>query len=179
MFPDFQTSRFLFRQIVPEDQPFIFEGLSHPQVIPHYGVHYKTLEETSLQMHYYNQLWNEQTGAWWKIVDRWTFEKVGAVGYNNYSSLHKKCEVGYWLLPQHWHKGIMSEALAQVISYLFNEKKMHRIEALIEEGNVLSCKVVEKAGFTMEGTLRDYEQKNNRYISLRMYSLLATDIKTV
>lgn len=175
MFPELTTSRFLLQEILPEDQPFIYEGLSNAQVIPFYGVQYKTLEETTAQMHYYSRLWRDGTGAWWKIVDRRTFEKVGAVGFNNYVLQHNKCEIGYWLLPQHWGKGIISEALQQIIVFLFNVWKVHRIEALVEVDNSNSCKVAQKAGFKYEGTLRDVELKNGRYISLRMYSLLATD----
>lgn len=177
MFPELQTNRLLLQQILPQDQPFIFEGLSHPHVIPHYGVQYKTLEETAAQMQYYSRLWKDQSGAWWKIVDRWTFEKVGAIGYNNYNALHHKCEVGYWLLPQHWGNGFVSEALQRMIAYLFAEKQVHRIEALVEEGNRPSCRVAEKAGFTLEGILRDFEWKNDRFISLRLYSLLSSDLK--
>jgi ribosomal-protein-alanine N-acetyltransferase len=176
MFPELQTTRFLLRKIQPADQPFIFEGLSHPQVIPHYGVQYKTLEETTLQMQYYSRLSKEQTGTWWKIVDRATFEKVGAIGYNNFSVQHNKCEIGYWLLPPYWRKGIIAETLAAMLAYLFDIKKVNRIEALVEEGNTASCKVAQKAGFTLEGVLRDYERKDNRYISLRLYSLLAADV---
>ena len=177
MYPEFQTSRFLLQQILPKDQPFIFEGLGNPQVIPFYGVQYNTVEETIAQMHYYDRLWRDGTGGWWKIVDKKTAEKMGAVGFNNYILQHAKCEVGYWLLPQHWGKGIISEALPEIIAYLFNHKKTHRIEALVEEGNNKSCNVAQKARFTMEGILRDYEIKNGRYISLRMYSLLASDAK--
>lgn len=175
MFPELYTERFLLQEILPEDQPFIFEGLSHPQVIPHYGVQYKTLDETSAQMQFYSGLQREGTGTWWKIVDRWGFEKVGAVGFNNYTAQHRKCEVGYWLLPQYWGKGIVSEVLQKLIRYLFEEKAVHRIEALVEEENEASCKVALKAGFILEGTMRDCEFKNGRYINLRLYSLLSTD----
>lgn len=177
MFPELHTSRFLLQQILPEDQPFIFEGLSHPQVIPFYGVQYKTLQETSAQMQYYNQLWKEGTGAWWKIVDAKSFEKLGAIGFNNYSAQHHKCEIGYWLLPQYWRKGIIAEALQKMIAYLFTQRALHRIEILAETGNNASANVGLKAGFLPEGTLRDYELKNGRYISLRLFSLLSSDWK--
>jgi ribosomal-protein-alanine N-acetyltransferase len=174
MFPELVTKRFLLQEILPEDQPFIFEGLSHPQVIPYYGVQYKTLEETSAQMQFYSQLQKEGTGLWWKIVDAWTFEKVGAAGFNNYNAQHRKCETGYWLLPQHWGKGIVSEVLPAIIEYLFETKNLHRIEALVEVGNESSCKVLRKAGFELEGTLRECEWKDGRFISLLLYSLLPT-----
>jgi ribosomal-protein-alanine N-acetyltransferase len=175
MFPELQTERYLLQQIVPEDQPFIFEGLSHPEVVPYYGVQYKTLEETRVQMVYYDQLWRSGKGTWWKIKDRNTSQNVGAIGFNNYESLHLKCEIGYWLLPSFWGRGIVTEVFPAVIRYLFDVKKVHRIEALIEVENKASCSVAERAGFTLEGTLRDYERKNNRFISLFLYSLLATD----
>ena len=177
MVPQLQTSRFSLQNILPEDQPFIFEGLSHPHVIPFYGVQYKTLEETSAQMQYYNQLIKNGEGLWWKIVDQQTGEKKGAIGYNNFSAQHNKCEVGYWLLPRFWGQGIITEVLQKVIAYLLDEKGLHRIEALVETGNDLSCRVAEKAGFQLDGTMRDCERKEGRYISLHMYSLLATDRK--
>lgn len=175
MFPELQSERFLLQQILPDDQPFIFEGLSHPEVIPFYGVQYKTLEETRVQMVYYGQLWLSGKGTWWKLVDKTTFEKVGAIGFNDFDSVHLKCEIGYWLLPQFWGKGIITEVFKTVIQYLFTVKKVHRIEALIEVENKASCAVAERAGFVREGTLRDYEFKNGQFISLFLYSLLATD----
>lgn len=78
------------------------------------------------------------------------------------------------MLPQYWGKGIVSEVLPRVIEYLFETKNLHRIEALLEAGNDSSCQVLRKVGFKLEGTLRDYEIKNGRFISLLLYSLLST-----
>jgi ribosomal-protein-alanine N-acetyltransferase len=177
MFPELSTKRLLLQQILPEDQPFIFKGLSHPNVIPYYGVQYKTLEETRVQMVYYGQLWRNGTGAWWKITDNKTADKLGAIGYNNYNAQHNKCEIGYWLLPQYWGRGIASEALQRLLGYLFDRIGLHRIEALVEVENLASGNVARNAGFTLEGVLRDYERKDDRYISLQVYSLLQPEWK--
>ncbi len=175
MSPSLQTERFWLQQIVPDDQPFIFQGLSHPQVIPFYGVRYYSLEATRAQMNYYRALEQSGSGYWWKIVEKQTYERVGAIGFNNYHAQHRKAEIGYWLLPQYWGKGIMTEVLQALIQYLFRDKKLHRVEALIEEGNAASIKVAEKSGFVLEGKMRDYEIKDGRFISLLIYSLLASD----
>lgn len=177
MFPQLATRRFLLQQIVTDDQAFIFEGLSHPEVIPFYGVRYHTFEGTGIQMDYYQNLWQKELGAWWKIVDAENFEKLGAIGFNNHNKLHHKCELGYWLLPQHWGKGIISEAMKELTAYLFETHGVHRIEALIETENERSIKAAQRCGFQHEGTLRDYEKKEDRFISLYVYSLLATDKK--
>ena len=178
MFPELHTQRFLLKRIMSEDQAFIFEALSHPEVIPYYGVQYKTFDDTKVQMDYYDGLWREKTGIWWKIINRVTAEPVGACGMNYYNAIHEKAEIGYWLMPKYWKKGIMPEVLPVMISHLFKHWKLHRLEAVIEEGNDTSTRLAEKLGFQFEGKMRESEIKNGRRINLLMYSLLGSDNKT-
>ncbi|HEU4471517.1 MAG TPA: GNAT family protein [Flavisolibacter sp.] len=172
-FPQLFAGRFLLEEIGPEDQAFIFEGLSHPKVIPYYGVQYASFDETGAQMEFYASLRRDGTGTWWKIVDQASGQKLGAVGYNNYQPAHRRAEIGYWLLPAFWGKGIVTEVLPVLLHYLFEEIRVHRIEAMVETANSASAKLLQKLGFTLEGSLRDYEIKNGRYISLEVYSLLS------
>jgi [ribosomal protein S5]-alanine N-acetyltransferase len=172
MFPELASARYLLQQINPSDQQFIFEGLSDPQVIEFYGVSFSSFESTAQQMEFYDSLIREGSGTWWKVVDRQTGERTGAIGFNNYQPKHKKAEVGYWLLPSFWGKGIIGEVLPIVINYLRKQYNIHRIEALIEDGNDRSCKALEKAGFIHEGLQRDCEIKNGKYISLHVYALI-------
>ena len=176
MFPELTTGRYLLQEIKDEDQAFIFEGLSHPQVIPYYGVSYQTFEATKAQMDFYRDMYVNNTGSWWKIVSRDGGEKVGAVGFNNYNKQHNRAELGYWLLPKFWGQGIVTEVLPVVIDFIFHQKRVHRIEALVETGNTGSEKVLRRLGFTYEGCMRDCEIKNGAYISLSIFSLLSTDV---
>src|SRR4051812_1845689 len=89
MFPVLATPRFILRQIVGTDQPVIFEGLSHPEVTRYYGVSYATLEATSAQMDFYNDLLLDKTGVWWAICHKETpDEMIGACGFNYYDATH-------------------------------------------------------------------------------------------
>lgn len=175
MFPELQSTRFLLQQFMPGDLDFVFEGLSHPDVIRYYGVNFNSLEATKIQMEWYNNLLTEKTGIWWKIVSQQTNEKLGAIGMNNYQQQHKKTEIGYWLLPGYWKQGVVSEVLPVVIDHLFSKEGIHRIEALVEDGNDSSCKVLLKAGFIYEGKMRECEIKNGQYINLLIFSMLSTD----
>ncbi|HEX2629599.1 MAG TPA: GNAT family protein [Chitinophagaceae bacterium] len=175
MFPQLSTNRFLLQQIKSPDQQFIFKGLSHPEVIPYYGVHYDSFEATAAQIEWYEKIWNERTGCWWKIVNKETNEPIGACGMNYYNVAHEKAEIGYWLLPEYWGQGAMSEVWPVVLDHLFSNWKLHRLEAVVEEGNASSTKLSEKLGFKYEGTLRASEIKNGKRLNLLMYSLLATD----
>ena len=177
MFPELATSRFFLQRILADDQAFIFKGLSDPRVIPFYGVQYSSYEATKAQMEFYDEIWEKGTGCWWKIVDKQTLEPAGACGINSYRSLHEKAEVGYWLLPAFWKKGIMQEVVPVMINHVFSHWKLHRLEAVIEAGNETSRKLCEKLGFIYEGILRESEIKNGKRISLLMYSLLSTDLR--
>ncbi|RYZ27354.1 MAG: N-acetyltransferase [Chitinophagaceae bacterium] len=172
MFPELTTERLLLQQVRPEDQQFIFEGLSHPEVIPFYGVRYDSFEATKTQMDWCRKIYEEGTGISWKIVDKQTKESLGDISVYFYKAEHKKAEVGFWLLPQHQYKGIAIEALQAVIHYWKTEKGLHRMEAFVEEGNIASGKLLEKGGFQYEGKMKDCEIKNGTYISLLVYGLI-------
>lgn len=169
------TDRFLLQEIHADDQAFIFEGLSDPLVITYYGISYKTLEATKEQMDFYKDMQLNDTGTWWKIVEKGTGNRVGAIGYNNFNKQHARAEIGYWLLPAFWGQGIVGDVLPAMIQHMFQARKIHRIEALVETGNAASNKVLERVGFTYEGLMRDCEIKNGKYISLSVYSLLSSD----
>ena len=175
MFPELTTERLLLQEIKPEDQAFVFEGLSHPDVIPFYGVRYDSFDATKAQMDWYRQLTEQGSGLAWKMVTKQKGEKIGVIATYAYKPDHNKAEVGFWLLPTFWSKGYAAEALQAVIAYWKKEKLLHRMEAFVEEGNTASSKLLEKSGFQYEGTMHDCEIKNGAYISLRIYALILTE----
>jgi ribosomal-protein-alanine N-acetyltransferase len=174
MFPTLSTERFLLERVLPEDQQFIFEGLSHPDIIQFYGVRYKTFEDTKKQMAWYEKSYNEGAGGPWKIVDKISGEKIGVVAYYKFDPQHRKAEVGFWIFPQYWNKGIATETLKAVIEYCQKQKGIHRLEAFVEDGNLASSRVLEKLGFAHEGKFRECEMKNGRFIDLNVYGLITS-----
>lgn len=172
MFPPLNTPRLFLQQILPEDQSFIFEGLSDPDVIRFYGVSYDTFQSASVQMEWYEQMLKEGSGVAWKIVDRESKKAMGVVAVYLYKPAHKRAEVGFWILPQFWNRGYASEALRAAIDYWRIEKLLHRMEAFVEEGNNASKRILEKAGFIYEGTMKDCEIKNGKFISLQIFGLI-------
>ena len=67
----------------------------------------------------------------------------------------------------------MSEACQRVIDHGFEQLGLHRIEATCLPRNAGSSRVMEKAGMTFEGVLRDYVQKEGQFEDLAMYSIIA------
>lgn len=71
----------------------------------------------------------------------------------------------------------MTEAVKQICEYIFSESDIIRIYAEPFAYNKASCRVLEKAGFQYEGTLRCNALKNGKVIDMKMYSLLKEVIK--
>ena len=69
----------------------------------------------------------------------------------------------------------MTEAVKQMCTHVFENSDIIRIFAEPFATNTGSCRVLEKAGFTLEGTLRQNAVKNGRVMDMRMYSLLRDD----
>ncbi|WP_126971427.1 GNAT family N-acetyltransferase [Gynurincola endophyticus] len=173
--PIIRTDKIMMRPFEDTDLEQVFNGLSNPDVIRYYGVSYDSLEACKEQMQWYKQLQENNTGAWWAICSLDNKVFYGASGISGYSKQHHKAEIGYWLLPEFWGRGIITTAAALVCLYAFELFALHRIEAIIEPQNASSKKVMHKLGFQYEGTMRDAEIKNGQYIDLEMYSKLITD----
>ncbi|TCC93516.1 N-acetyltransferase [Pedobacter frigiditerrae] len=172
VFPNFLEEGFQLRQIVDEDINKIFLGLSHPDIVKYYGVNYSSLYDTQEQMKWFAELEESGTGIWWAINSPQNSDFYGAIGLNNLSKIHQKAEIGFWLLPEYWGKGIMKIAVDLVCNYAFKELKLHRIEALVETENKNSKNLLNKLSFNHEGTFIDYEIKNGNFISLDCYAKL-------
>jgi len=173
MFPELITKRLLLRKIIPSDQSAIFKGLSDPAVTKYYGVSYNSFEAAAEQMKFYDDLLKDDTGIWWAVCLReQPADMIGACGFNYVNRQHKKMEIGYWLLPAYFGKGIMTEAVPPIIKYAFSSMDIHRIEAVVETGNDDSTKLLKKLNFTYEGALADSEIKNGKFISLQYWAIL-------
>ncbi len=171
-FPELRTPRFRLDQLVPADKRKVFEGLSNAQVIRYYGVSYDTLDATQRQMDWYNELWQTGTGRWWAIRVRGDRELIGACGFSNGQVIHRRAELGFWLLPAFWRTGVMSEALPVVLHHGFTDMNLHRVEAFVETDNKASRRLLHKLGFIHEGTMRDFEIKNGKFLSLEVWARL-------
>jgi [ribosomal protein S5]-alanine N-acetyltransferase len=174
-FPNITTDRLLLRQIVDSDIDNIFKGLSHPDIIKYYGVNFQTLEATKEQMTFYADLESNETGIWWAVcsLDGKTF--YGAGGLNSLSKEHKKAEIGFWLLTGFWGQGIMKEAMPLICNYGFDKLGLHRIEGFVETNNGNCKTAMAKLDFRHEGTMKDCEIKNGKFISLDIYAKTKND----
>lgn len=169
-FPILKTERLLLRQFVDNDLENVFKGLSHPDIIKYYGVSYQTFEATKEQMSFFADLEKNETGIWWAVcsLDNQTF--YGAGGLNSLNKEHKKAEIGFWLISNFWGGGIMKEAMPLICNYGFENLGLHRIEGFVESENKNCKNAMAKLDFQYEGTMKECEIKNGKFISLDIYA---------
>jgi ribosomal-protein-alanine N-acetyltransferase len=133
----------------------------------------------------------EETGRWlkhlakttspydylaWAVAEKRGDRCIGMVNYHHREARNAKLEIGYILAPAQQGRGLMTEAVAALVAYCFDELAVHRIEALIHPDNAASIRLVERLGFLCEGgPLRDRWRRDDGYMSVMMYALIAGD----
>lgn len=102
---------------------------------------------------------------------------IGVVSADNLElGATHKAEIGYWLARQYWGKGIMTDAVKAYANYAFEELGLLKLVAHVFEVNVGSARVLEKAGFKLEGRLRKHFRKDGNLYDARIYGLLKEDL---
>lgn len=114
-----------------------------------------------------------------KAVRFWIFEKtnpehiIGTISFFNIThSIYDRCETGYKLDPDYWHKGYAKEALQKGISIMFYELNLHRIEAYVMEENTASIYLLKSLQFQHEGTTRQSIRIRGKWEDHMLFALL-------
>lgn len=98
---------------------------------------------------------------------------IGSIAVFRQQNIHRQTgEMGYYIAEEFWGKGIMTDAVKQICQYVFQHSDILRIYAEPFAYNMGACRVLEKAGFQYEGTLRSNAVKNGKVIDMKMYSLI-------
>jgi RimJ/RimL family protein N-acetyltransferase len=80
-------------------------------------------------------------------------------------------EIGYWLFPRARGRGVATKLARALAEYAFT-LGIQRVAAYVEVGNVLSERVLERAGFTREGIIRSLPQSAGHRVDKTIFSLL-------
>lgn len=96
---------------------------------------------------------------------------IGSISATRCANIHfRTAELGYYLGEPYWGKGFATEAVRQICDYIYRNTDIIRIFAEPFAYNTASCRVLEKAGFQLEGLLRSNAVKNGRILDMKMYA---------
>ena len=100
---------------------------------------------------------------------------VGSIGVFRKENIHfRTAEIGYYLAETHWGMGIGTSALMQACDTIFATTDILRIFAEPFAENAASCRILEKAGFVVEGIMRQNAVKNGNVLDMKLYAKIKT-----
>ena len=98
---------------------------------------------------------------------------IGSISVARGQNIHFcTAELGYYIAEPYWGRGFASCAVRQVCDHVFAHSDLLRIFAEPFADNAASCRVLEKAGFQLEGTLRKNAVKNGEVLDMKLYALV-------
>lgn len=97
---------------------------------------------------------------------------IGGIGLKARDDIHHRTmEIGYWICEDYWYRGIATEVVSAFSNWTFdNFDHLVRLEAEVFEGNLASCRVLEKSGFEFEGRQRAAIEKMGIVMDTFTYS---------
>ena len=149
-----RTERLLLRPFRADDAQQAYENwLSDPEVAKYLTWQpYESVELARAVLAAWEKgSANPEVYHWAIVLDG---EVVGDISVVSMNEKQESCQTGYCLSRKHWGKGIMTEAYAEVLRFLFEEVGVYRVAASHAAQNVGSGKVMEKCGLAFEGVAR-------------------------
>ncbi|MDR9750411.1 GNAT family N-acetyltransferase [Pseudomonas sp. SZMC_28357] len=142
------TERLSLRTMVEADWPLFLRLHSEPQTMQYV---FGEIAEEQIRKGFEHRLpaWSPQSDHWLCLVvsDTASGVELGVSGFRIMSPGH--AEVGCLLLPEHQGKGFGTESRLAIIDYA-REIGLDSLESTVTDGNIASCKVLEKCGFQFQ-----------------------------
>ena len=109
----------------------------------------------------------------WGIVWKESNKVVGMIAVFDIQNA-RMGDIAYRVNPEYWNMGITTEALKEVVRFIFENTEMDRLNGRADVRNIASNKVMEKCGFKKEGTVRQGKMVSV-YCDYHIYGMLRAD----
>ena len=103
-------------------------------------------------------------------------QAVGGIGIHPQDDIHRRnAELGYWLAEPFWGKGIVSDAIKQILDFAFSTYDIDRVFARPFGTNIPSQRVLEKNNFTLEAKFENVLIKEGEILDELIYGFRRKD----
>ncbi|KHA58989.1 acetyltransferase [Vibrio variabilis] len=146
-----ESSNLIMRSIQESDWS-LFERLHQDEEVIKYAFDKPSKEEIRARFNSRLPLWRWGSQHWLCLVikDKATGNTVGVTGLCHSETKTECVEVGYLLLPEFHGKGMGTESLLALVKYAKQHFPIETFNAIVTDGNIASCKVLEKVGFQLK-----------------------------
>ena len=172
-----QTERLILRRFTINDIEVAFRNWTSDDKVTEYlrWPTHKDISITESVIKDWIENYKNSSFYQWAIVPKDINEPIGTISVVDMDERIGKVHIGYCIGSEWWNKGYTSEAFSAIISFLFDEVKVHRIESQHDPDNLSSGKVMKKCGLKYEGTLRKADWSNKGIVDACIYGLLSED----
>ena len=176
--PVLETERLILRKMTPDDAEAVFAYASDPETTRYviWETH-RSLGDSRAFLELIASKYGRGGEPEWGIVYKGDYRFVGTCGFVNWEPGHDRAELGYVISRAYWGRGLSSEAVRAMISFGFARMDLNRIEARCIAENAASARVMEKAGMTYEGTVRQRERIKGAYRDIKLYAILKDEYR--
>ena len=172
-----ETERLILRKFIINDVENMFKNWANDNDVTKYLVwssHQdlnvsKSVIETWIENYKKNDFYN------WGIILKEINEPIGSIGVVGQNDNIKMVHIGYCIGKNWWNKGIVSEALNELIKFFFNEIGVNRIESRHDPNNPNSGKVMAKCGMKYEGHMKQADRNNQGIVDAVFYGIIAEE----
>ncbi len=175
-FPTLETQRLRLRELQESDAEDIHAMRSDESVMQFIGRARSTSSNDAREL--IERIQNEKTNTeaiTWGITIKPDETLIGTIGLYRLKKEHFRGEIGYLLAKPFWGNGYMSESVVRVLKHAFESLGFHSIEADINPANSASKRVLDRAGFKLEGQLKESFYFDGKFYDSHIYSILAAD----
>jgi ribosomal-protein-alanine N-acetyltransferase len=171
-FPIIATERLLLRRVSNDDADSLFECYSDPAVMKYLSTPLENRDAVQGIVDDYRDGFSEGNSLIWTLEVRNSGIFAGSAGFEEFSFLDGKADLGFSLHQSQQGKGYMTEALKEIIIYGFTRMSINRIQTTVLPENASSLKLLETLGFKTEGKMEQSVFFNGSFHNELMLALL-------
>ncbi len=171
-----ETQHLYLRKFVEDDsEQLYFNVMSDKNVFKYFAFSiHKGISETRQCIENWIQEYKKENTYIWAIVEKESNQVIGNINLDSlYLPLLQVGELAYFIGTKWWGKGYATEAVSEVIKYLFSSEKVFLIEAKHSSQNMASGRVLIKAGMKKEAVLKNrrIDKETGERFDLIIYSV--------
>jgi len=151
--PEIKTERLMLRALTLKDSPAMYSYRSAPEVMRHQIWHPASEKEIEAFIRKNRRIRFNTANTWVQlgIYLKATNELIGDIGIHFLPLDNWQAEIGFTISQKHQGKGFATEAVKQLLNYLFNSLGKHRVIASVDPANAASIRLLERVGMRKEG----------------------------
>jgi diamine N-acetyltransferase len=169
--------RIRLRGVEREDLPLFVQWLNDPEVIE--GLLYLAPLSLEDEKHWFDKLADHSPSERplaIEIQEGGTWRMIGNCSFHNISATNHSAEVGIFIGDKSlWNAGYGTETMQVQVKHGFESLNLNRIMLVVYDDNARAIRAYEKAGFVLEGSMRQARYRHGKYGDELIMSILRSE----